>query len=267
MEKNNTQESINELKKLQDEEERVHSDDGIAIEVKDLSITYKSIKAYSIKKSLLKLKKVEVEEFRAVNNVSFNVKEGEILGIIGKNGSGKSTMVKALAGIFNPDEGTIDLRGHTVSLLSIGVGFQTEVTGRENILLSGMLLGFSEEEIRAKMPEIIKFAELGRFIDMPVKTYSSGMHSKLAFSISAILETEIMLIDEVLSVGDQHFKKKSYAKMKELISNKDRTVVIVSHSISTLRELCDTVMWMHDGVIKRMGNPDEVLDEYKEFMK
>ena len=141
------------------------------------------------------------------------------------------------------------------------------MTGRENILLSGMLLGFSEEEIRAKMPEIIKFAELGRFIDMPVKTYSSGMHSKLAFSISAILETEIMLIDEVLSVGDQHFKKKSYAKMKELISNKDRTVVIVSHSLSTLRELCDTVMWMHDGVIKRMGDPDEVLDEYKEFMK
>ncbi len=130
-----------------------------------------------------------------------------------------------------------------------------------------MLLGFSEEEIREKMPQIIEFAELGKFIDMPVKTYSSGMHSKLAFSITANLETEIMLIDEVLSVGDERFKKKSYAKMKELISNRDRTVVIVSHSISTLRDLCDKVMWMHDGVIKKIGDPDPVLEEYQEFMK
>lgn len=238
-----------------------------AIEVEDLCIGYKNIQAYSIKKSLLKLKKAHVEEFQAVKGVSFVVPEGQILGIIGKNGSGKSTMLKALAGIFCPDSGSIDLKGHTVSLLSIGVGFQKEVTGRENILLSGMLLGFSEEEIRAKMPEIIEFAELGKFIDMPVKTYSSGMYSKLAFSITAILETEIMLIDEVLSVGDHHFKKKSYAKMRELISNKNRTVVIVSHSIDTLLELCDRVMWMHDGEIKRMGAPQEVLDEYQEFMK
>lgn len=238
-----------------------------AIEVKDLVIGYKSIKAYSIKKSLLKFKKVEVDEFIAVNHVSFQVKKGEILGIIGKNGSGKSTMLKALAGIFSPDSGTIDLKGHTVSLLSIGVGFQKQVTGRENILLSGMLLGFSEEEVRAKMPKIIEFAGLGKFIDMPVKTYSSGMYSKLAFSITAILETEIMLIDEVLSVGDERFKRKSYDKMKELISNKDRTVVIVSHSISTLRELCDKVMWMHDGKIRMLGESDKVLDAYKEFMK
>lgn len=239
----------------------------IAIEVKNLCIGYKNIKAYSIKKSLLRLKKVHVEEFQAVKDVSFVVPKGEILGIIGKNGSGKSTMLKAMAGIFSPDSGSIDLKGHTVSLLSIGVGFQKEVTGRENILLSGMLLGFSEQEIRAKMDEIIAFAELGKFIDMPVKTYSSGMYSKLAFSITAILETEIMLIDEVLSVGDQHFKKKSYKKMKELISNRDRTVVIVSHNISTLSSLCERVMWMHDGVIKMMGDTDTVLEEYQEFMK
>ena len=154
-----------------------------------------------------------------------------------------------------------------MSLLSIGVGFQKEVTGRENILLSGMLLGFSEEEIREKMPQIIEFAELGKFIDMPVKTYSSGMYSKLAFSITAILETEIMLIDEVLSVGDEHFKKKSYAKMKQLISNRDRTVIIVSHSITTLKDLCDKVMWMHEGEIKKIGTPEEILPEYQEFMK
>ncbi|MDE5863212.1 MAG: ABC transporter ATP-binding protein [Lachnospiraceae bacterium] len=239
----------------------------IAIEVKNLRIGYKNIQAYSIKKSLLKLKKAHVEELQAVKDVSFSVTKGEILGIIGKNGSGKSTMLKALAGIFCPDSGSIDLKGHSVSLLSIGVGFQKEVTGRENILLSGMLLGFSEEQIRAKMPEIIEFAELGKFIDMPVKTYSSGMHSKLAFSITAILETEIMLVDEVLSVGDAKFKKKSFRKMKELISNKDRTVVIVSHNEDTLQSLCDRVMWMHDGEIKRIGNPAEVLAEYQEFMK
>lgn len=249
------------------EKEMQNINDEIAIEVKDLCIGYKNIQAYSIKKSLLKLKKSRVEEFQAVKNVSFSVPKGDILGIIGKNGSGKSTMLKALAGIFNPDQGTIDLKGHTVSLMAIGVGFQTEVTGRENILLSGMLLGFSEEEIRAKMPAIIEFADLGRFIDMPVKTYSSGMHSKLAFSITAILETEIMLIDEVLSVGDAKFKKKSYAKMKELISNKERTVIIVSHNIDTLKKLCNKVMWMHEGEIKRIGEPEEVLKEYEEFMQ
>lgn len=242
-------------------------DNNIAIEVTDLWIRYKNIQAYSIKKSLLQLKKVHVEEFQAVKGVSFTVAQGEILGIIGKNGSGKSTMLKALAGIFSPDQGTIDMKGHTVSLLSIGVGFQKEVTGRENILLSGMLLGFSEEEVRAKMPEIIKFADLGQFIDMPVKTYSSGMHSKLAFSITAILETEIMLIDEVLSVGDAKFKKKSYKKMKELISDKERTVIIVSHNEDTLRDLCDRVMWLHDGEIKKIGDPNEVLEEYDKFME
>ncbi|MCI6019609.1 MAG: ABC transporter ATP-binding protein [Clostridiales bacterium] len=238
-----------------------------AIEVRDLCISYKNLKSYSIKKSLLHLKRQKAEVFEAVKHVSYDVKKGEILGIIGKNGSGKSTMLKALAGIFSPDSGTIDLKGHSVSLLSIGVGFQKELSGRENILLSGMLLGFSEEEIREKMPGIIEFAELGKFIDMPVKTYSSGMHSKLAFSITAILETDIMLIDEVLSVGDEKFKKKSYNKMKSLISNEDRTVVIVSHSISTLQELCDQVMWMHDGEIRMLGEPKEVLAAYKEFMK
>lgn len=208
-----------------------------AIDVKDLHISYKCLKSFSIKRSLLQLKKTDTEVFEAVKGVSFSVKKGEILGIVGKNGSGKSTMLKAIAGIFSPDEGSIDLHGNSVSLLSIGVGFQKKLTGRENILLSGLLLGFSEEQVRAKMDEIINFAGLGKFIDMPVKTYSSGMYSKLAFSITAILEADIMLIDEVLSVGDAKFKKKSYNKMKELISNEDRTVVIVSHSSQQLQEL------------------------------
>lgn len=238
-----------------------------AIEVKDLVISYQNLKKTSIKKTLLHLKRQKPDRFVAVKGISFYVREGEILGIIGKNGSGKSTTLNALAGIFSPDSGSIDLNGHSISLLSIGVGFIREMTGRENITLSGMLLGFTEEQVKAKEQEIIDFAEIGEFIDMPIRTYSSGMYSKLAFSITAILETDIMLIDEVLSVGDQKFKKKSYEKMKSLISNKDRTVVIVSHSIETLKQLCDTVMWMHEGQIKRIGDPDEVLDEYVAFME
>ena len=174
-----------------------------AISVRNVCIDYKSLKTGSIKQNFFKLKKVEQEVFHAVRNVSFEVPEGQILGITGKNGSGKSTMLRAIAGIFSADSGEIDLHGHTISLLSIGVGFKNELSGRENIILSGMLLGFSREFIIEKMPEIIEFAGIGNFIDMPVKTYSSGMYSKLAFSITAILETEIMLIDEVLSVGDQ----------------------------------------------------------------
>ncbi len=238
----------------------------IALEVKDLHISYRCLKSFSIKKSLLHLKKADTTVYEAVRGVSFSVPKGEILGIVGKNGSGKSTMLRAIAGIFSPDSGFIDLKGNSVSLLSIGVGFQTKLTGRENIILSGMLLGFSEEQVRAKMDEIIEFANLGEFIDMPVKTYSSGMHSKLAFSITAILEADIMLIDEVLSVGDAKFKKKSYNKMKELISNEDRTVLIVSHSTETLQELCTSVLWLHEGEMKMIGTPEEVLPVYDEFM-
>ena len=239
----------------------------IAIEVKNLYISYRNLQKFSIKQILLHFKKVQADVFQAVKDVSFEVEKGEILGIIGKNGSGKSTMLKALAGIFSPDTGSIDLKNHSVSLLSIGVGFEKEMSGRENIILSGMLLGFSEEFIRSKMDEIIEFAGLGKFIDMPVRTYSSGMYSKLAFSITAVLETDIMLIDEVLSVGDEKFKKKSYEKMKSLISNRERTVVIVSHSLDTIADLCDKVMWMHEGKLIEIGTPDEVLPRYLEFMK
>ena len=238
-----------------------------AISVKNVCIDYKTLRTGSIKQNLFSLRKVKQEVFHAVRNVSFEVPEGQILGITGKNGSGKSTMLRAIAGIFSPASGEIDLHGHSISLLSIGVGFKNELSGRENILLSGMLLGFSREFIIEKMPEIIDFAGIGNFIDMPVRTYSSGMHSKLAFSITAVLETEIMLIDEVLSVGDQKFSRKSYAKMKELISKKDRTVVIVSHSMSTLRDLCDEILWMHDGEIIMADRPEVVLPVYEDFMR
>lgn len=238
----------------------------IAIEVKNLCIQYKGLKAFSIKQSLFKGKKKKAEVVEAVKDVSFQVEKGEIVGLVGKNGSGKSTMLRAIAGIFSPNSGTIDLHGNSVALLAIGVGFQKELSGRDNILLSGMLLGFTEAQIRERMEEIIEFSELGKFIDAPVRTYSSGMHSKLAFSITAILETDIMLIDEVLSVGDSRFKKKSYKKMQELISDKNRTVVIVSHDIKTLAKLCTRILWINDGEFVKYGQTREVLAEYEAFM-
>ncbi len=237
-----------------------------AIEVKNLRISYRGLKKMSIKRSLKHIFKMKKDIFEAVRGVSFDVTKGEIMGIVGKNGSGKSTMLRAIAGIFSPDYGSIDVGENTVSLLSIGVGFQKKITGRENIYLSGMLLGFTEEHINEKMDEIIEFSEVGDFIDRPVKAYSSGMYSKLAFSITAILETDIILIDEVLSVGDAKFQKKSYNKMKSLIMNKDRTVIIVSHSTETLGELCNSILWLHEGQVKMQGAPDVVLPAYEEFM-
>ena len=239
---------------------------GNAIEVKDLKITYKCVKSLSMRKSLFHLRKTKLEVYEALRGISFEVKKGEIMGIVGKNGSGKSTLLRAIAGIFSADSGSIELESDSVSLLSIGVGFQKKLSGRENIILSGMLLGFSEQEVRDKMDEIIEFANLGKFIDMPVKTYSSGMYSKLAFSITAVLETDIMLIDEVLSVGDAKFKKKSYKKMQELIMDENRTVVIVSHSTETLEKLCTSLLWLHEGEIKMQGDTKTVLDAYNEFM-
>ncbi len=236
-----------------------------AIEVENLSVCYKGLKSYSIKKNLLRRKRSEKELFRAVKNVSFKLKKGEILGIVGKNGSGKSTLLKAIAGIFNPDEGSVNLHNNTVSLLAIGVGFIKELSGRENILLSGLLLGFTEAEIRSRTDEIIEFSELGSFIDKPVSSYSSGMYSKLSFAITAILETDIILIDEVLSVGDARFRKKSYAKMKEMINQEDRTVVIVSHDSKTLLALCDKLLWINDGEMMMLGETKEVLAAYEGY--
>ncbi len=237
----------------------------IAVSVKDLHIIYRGLKKTSIRASWKHLTD-KIETFEALKGISFELEEGKILGIIGKNGSGKSTLLRAIAGIFSPDIGSIDLHGRSVSLLSIGVGFNKKLTGIENIYLSGMLLGFSEEEIRKKEKEIIKFADIGDFIHKPVKTYSSGMYSKLAFAITAILETDIMLIDEVLSVGDTKFKEKSYAKMKELISCDTRTVVIVSHNSQTINDLCTDVIWINDGVVIDVGKPEDIVPRYEEYM-
>ena len=201
-----------------------------------------------------------------LSHLDLTIRSGDYLCIVGDNGSGKSTLLRVLAGIFEPDRGVVDLHGHTVSLLALGVGFQTQLSGRENIYLSGLLLGFSKQEIDAQIQEIIDFSELGKFIEKPVRTYSSGMQSKLGFAITAILKTDIILVDEVLSVGDAHFKKKSFAKMQELISEKARTVVIVSHNSATIRSTCERVIWLHDGDIKMMGETSLVMDLYDDFM-
>lgn len=236
-----------------------------AIELDDVCIHYNIMNNISIRKTFLHKKKRN-EVFEAVKHVTFSVQEGDILGIIGKNGSGKSTLLKSIAGVFSPNSGTINLKGHSVSLMSLGVGFKDLLSGRENIILSGMLLGFSEKEIEEKSQDIIDFAEIGDFIDRPVRTYSSGMYSKLAFAITAMLETDIMLVDEVLSVGDEQFRQKSLNKMKELINDRKRTVIIVSHSIPTLKELCNQVLWLHDGEIRELGETDAVLRDYAEYM-
>lgn len=236
------------------------------IEIKNVSINYRILNNVSIRKSLFQKRRHD-EVFEAVKDVSFSVEQGRILGIVGKNGSGKSTLLRSIAGVFSPNKGTIDLHGHTVSLMALGVGFKDSLSGRENIILSGMLLGFSEKYMQEHMQEIIDFAEIGEFIDRPVRTYSSGMHSKLAFAITAMLQTDIMLVDEVLSVGDARFRQKSLAKMKELIGDKNRTVVIVSHDMKILSELCDSILWLHEGNVMKIGEPEVVLEEYSQFME
>lgn len=238
----------------------------IALSVKNVSIDYRDISHMSLAKSLKRGAVKKANVVRAVNNVSFDVKQGEIIGIVGRNGSGKTTLLRSIAGIFQPDEGTIDTFGNRVSLMAIGIGFNPNNTGRENILKSGMLLGCSLDYVKSHMDEIIEFSELGDFIDRPVRTYSSGMYSKLSFSVTAILDTDIMLVDEVLSVGDEHFRQKSFKKMEELMRS-DRTVIIVSHATNTLQQFCDRVLWINDGEYMMMGKTEEVLAQYDKSMQ
>lgn len=238
----------------------------IALDVSHVSIDYRDLSHMSLAKSLKKGEVKKTNVVRAVNDVSFSVNKGEILGIVGRNGSGKTTLLRSIAGIFQPDEGTIDTKGNRVSLMAIGIGFNPNNTGRENIIKSGMLLGCPLDYVKERMDEIIEFSELGDFIDRPVRTYSSGMYSKLSFSVTAILDTDIMLVDEVLSVGDEKFRKKSFKKMEELMLS-DRTVLIVSHATDTLKKFCDNVLWINDGRYMMMGDTEDVLREYDKSMQ
>ena len=233
------------------------------ITARDVRIVYKTLKSLTIRNSLLSFRPGRMDTFEAIHPMSFETHEGDVVGIIGKNGSGKSTLLRAVSGIFSPDSGEIETYGNTVSLMALGVGFRPDLSGRENIFLSGLLLGFRESQIRERLDEIIEFSELGDFIDMPVRTYSSGMFSKLAFSISAIMEPDILLIDEVLSVGDAKFKKKSYQKIRTLLSERVKTAMVVSHNMDTLRTLCNRVLWIHEGHLVADGSTDEVIRAYE----
>lgn len=234
-----------------------------AIRVSNLTLTYRTkIRRQNIRSLRFFMNQERSEKVTALRDVSFSVKKGEILGIVGTNGSGKSTLLKTLAGVLAPDSGNIETFGRSVSLLSLGVGFNTDLSGMDNIYLSGMLMGFSEEQIQEKCAEIVAFSELGDAIYRPVKTYSSGMHSKLAFSIAVTLKTDIILVDEVLSVGDIRFRKKSHKKMEDLIMDQDTTVIIVSHNMNEIQQLCDRVMWLERGQMRDIGPTEPLVKAY-----
>jgi lipopolysaccharide transport system ATP-binding protein len=193
--------------------------------------------------------------------VSFDVREGEVLGIIGRNGAGKSTLLKILSRVTTPTRGQIKVRGRIASLLEVGTGFHPELTGRENIFLNGAILGMGRDEIRRKLDEIIAFSEIEQFIDTPVKRYSSGMYVRLAFAIAAHLEPEILIIDEVLAVGDVAFQKKCLGKMQD-VGREGRTVLFVSHNMTAIRNLCSKVVWLKEGQVHSIGNTISISDEY-----
>ena len=201
------------------------------------------------------------EKFWALKNVSFDVEPGEVVGIIGHNGSGKSTLLKIMSRIVDPTEGEIVMRGKVASLLEVGTGFHPELTGRENIYFNGAILGMTKKEIKSKFDEIVAFSGVEKFLDTPVKFYSSGMYVRLAFSVAAHLEPDILIVDEVLAVGDSAFQKKCLGKMKD-VASEGRTVLFVSHSMESIRSLCERVILLDKGKVIATGTPPEVIDDY-----
>ena len=206
--------------------------------------------------------KIKTNEFWALKGVSFDVHKGEVLGIIGRNGSGKSTLLKCISGILKPTRGSVTCHGNIVPMLELGSGFDPDLTGRENVFLNGAILGYTEEFLKEKFDEIHAFSELGDFIDVPIRNYSSGMMARLAFSVATVVNPQILIVDEILSVGDESFQTKSRARMMELMSG-GTTVLFVSHSLSQIREMCDHVLWLDSGEVKMYGETQEVCDGYK----
>jgi lipopolysaccharide transport system ATP-binding protein len=204
----------------------------------------------------------EVEEFWALRDVSFEVKEGEILGIIGRNGAGKSTLLKILSRITEPTDGRVVLRGRVGSLLEVGTGFHPELTGRENIFLNGAILGMTQREIRRKFDEIVAFADVEKFLDTPVKHFSSGMYVRLAFAVAAHLEPELLLVDEVLAVGDAEFQKKCLGKMDDISRREGRTVLVISHNMGVITRLCARALWLERGAVRECGASQAVVGRY-----
>lgn len=203
--------------------------------------------------------------FHALKEISFKVKKGETLGVIGRNGCGKSTLLKLLAGIYQPDKGVVDRKGYKASLLTLAAGFDPNLSGIDNAIISAMMLGHSKREVMEKLDEIVDYSEVGEFIGEPVKTYSSGMKARLGFSVAIQMKADVLLIDEVLGVGDAQFKKKAEKSMLSLI-NSDQTVVLVSHSAGQIRRICQRAIWLEQGQLKRIGPCADVAAEYEEFM-
>ena len=201
------------------------------------------------------------EEFTALDHVSFQVRQGETLGLIGRNGAGKSTLLKVISGILKPTEGSVTCRGNVAPMLELGSGFDMDLTGRENIFLNGAILGYDEEFLKEKYPEILEFSELGHFIETPIRNYSSGMLARLAFSVATVVRPEILIVDERLSVGDASFQEKSRRRMLELMGG-GTTVLFVSHSLEQIREMCSRVLWLERGRVRAIGAVQEVCDAY-----
>lgn len=225
-----------------------------AIELRNLTVGYKSTRSFFRK-----------DYFIALDDISFNIRKGETLGVVGRNGCGKTTLLRVLANIYAADKGTVQWNCHTVSLLSLSVGFDEELSGKDNAVIGGMFLGARKREILAKLCEITDFSELGDFIDKPVKTYSAGMRLRLGFSVALHVHPDVLLIDEVLAVGDGRFKEKAERAMVNKIRT-NQTVVLVSHSLGQVEQLCDRTLWLERGRMRMVGNTSEVLTKYADFL-
>jgi ABC-type polysaccharide/polyol phosphate transport system ATPase subunit len=253
-----------------DSEARSAEGSGVAIRVQDVHLTYRTSlqKNPTLKSAIVRLGRRErvIREVRALQGISFNVLNGKVMGVIGSNGAGKSTLMRTVAGILPPTSGRIEVTGRVSTLLALGVGFNSALSGKENVTLGGLAAGLSRAEIREKYEEITTFAELEDFMDMPMRTYSSGMYSRLAFAVAVHMDPDILIIDEALSAGDASFKKKASDKMAELVS-KAHTMLVVSHALGTIKELCDEAIWLHKGKLVGRGTPDEMIAAYTRFLQ
>ncbi len=241
--------------------------DEYAIEVDDVTMIFNmaSERLDNLKEYLIKLVRHELffEEFHALKNISFKVKKGEVLGLVGTNGSGKSTMLKIIAGVLEPSKGTVKVHGNIAPLIELGAGFDIELTARENIYLNGALLGYTKEFIDAHLDDIVEFAELRDFMDMPLKNYSSGMVARIAFAIATVVEPDVLIVDETLSVGDVFFQEKCERRIRQFIESGDVTVLFVSHSLEQVERLCTSCVWIEKGTQRMIGPTKEVCEAYR----